>query len=850
MKKAPLFLMLFTIAAIASWWLLPVETPSNTALPTPEEDKTFPSDWMYDQRAYPDNHFDYEAYQHAIQQTQKAKADIALRNSEDWELAGPLNTGGRITDIRIHPQNPDIIYAGASVGGIFKSEDRGITWAPIFDDQGVASIGNMAIAPSNPDMLYVGTGEANGSATSGAFFGNGVYRTPDGGDSWEYLGLANSQHIGRIAVDPTNADRVFVAAAGLLYGKSEDKGLYRTTDGGQNWEKVLFISDSTSVIDVVIHPTNPDILYAASWERIRFPWQRSYGGVTSGIHRSTDGGDTWELLTNGLPPNDTERGRIGLAISASEPDILYASYTTNAITNVFDGVYKTENGGDDWFRVDDGSISNVYSSFGWFFGNLRVDPNDSDVIYLMGVIMYKSVDGGANWIDITNMHVDQHGLESHPTDSEFVVAGNDGGVYLSTNGGFVWDHVQVLPITQFYNCEIDPQNPDRLYGGTQDNGTIRTPDGAIDGYERILGGDGFHVIVDPTDSDIIYCEFQFGNLFRSFDGNNFDFIFDGGEGDRTNWNTPVVMDPTFNAVLYYGSNILYRTEDFGSTWSAISPDLTDGQHPSGSGSYGTITTIAVSASNPEVVYVGTDDGNVQVTQNAGTSWTNISAGLPDRFVTEVAVDENDPNTAFVTLSGYRNVDYQPHVLMTQDAGANWIDISGNLPEIPINDIIIDPDIPNTLYIGNDLGVWFTQDLGVSWNVLGNNFPLTIVNDLDFHQPTRTLVAATFGRSLQKIDVSFVVSNTTAEQALANTQLQIFPNPARENTNIQFELASSEQVTIELYSENGQKIRRIFEGQLSDGAHQIEVNTAILAKGKYLVRMVTPNLIKTAFLLKQ
>ncbi len=831
--------------------------PKKKSLPNSEakEQNLYPNDWMYNQRAYPNNVLNQKIYRDAVRQTLVAKAALNSRSGGDWTLAGPVNIGGRITDVALHPTDQNIIYAGASVGGIFKTTDGGENWVPIFEDQGVLTIGNIAISPSNPEVIYVGTGEANGSATSGAFFGNGIYKTTNGGTSWQNVGLDNSQHIGRIVIDPENPDRVFVAAAGLLYGKSEDKGLYRTLDGGQNWERVLFVSDSTSCIDVALNPRNPDTLFAATWERIRFPWQRRYGGVTSGLYRSTDGGDTWEQLTNGLPPSDEERGRIGVAVSPSNPEIIYTIFSTNSISNVFDGVYKSIDGGDSWFRVDnDGNINNVYANFGWFFGNIRVDPNNSEVVYALGLLLYQSTDGGVNWTALNaNMHVDQHGLEVHPQNSDLLVAGNDGGIYISQQGGSNWKHVEVFPITQFYKCEIDFSQPDQIYGGSQDNGTLRTLTGEVDDWARILGGDGFHVIVDPTNNDIVYAESQFGRLFKSIDGGSVFSPTPNIVGidpfDRNNWNTPVVIDPSNSSVLYYGTNKLYRSTDRAESWQPISDDLTDGEPPGGSSTFGTISSIAVAPTNPQVIYVGTDDGNVQVTMDGGNSWQNISAGIPDRYVTQVAVDPEDDSIAFATLSGYRYVDYQAHVLLTNDGGETWEDISGNLPEIPVNDIIVDPDIAGRLYIANDLGVWFTDDLGQNWEILGTNLPMTVVNDLDFQPQPRFLLAATFGRSIQKYDLGELTAVAEVNQPRPKVDLTVFPNPVQDIANIQFKLPEKQLGSLEVFSGNGLKIATITRQSFPKGVNEFSWNTSHLPAGSYLVRLYTKDRILTKKLLK-
>ncbi len=814
--------------------------------------KTLPHEWMYAQRAFPDNRIDKEAIKEGFRITKIAKQKARERYEKEWKLAGPINVGGRITDIALHPTDQDIIYAGTSVGGIFKTTDGGQNWEVVFEEEGGLSIGNLALAPSDPNTLYAGSGEANGSAVSGAFFGDGVYKTTDGGESWAFVGLENTQHIGRIVVDPDNADRVYVAAAGVLYGKNPERGLFRTLDGGETWENVLFISDSTACIDVVVNPENADIVYAATWERIRKPWQRKYGGLTSRIYRSFDGGDSWVQLTDGLPEDDEQTGRIGLAISPSEPNILYACYTTNFITNVFDGIYKSEDAGTSWTQVDDGTINSVFSSFGWFFGNIRVNPEYSDDVWVLGLQLVRSPDAGQSWINVTdNMHVDFHALEIHPQNPDLIIVGNDGGVYISNDGGFEWEHVKTIPNNMFYNCEIDHSQPDRIYAGAQDQGTVRTTTGDIDDFERILGGDGFHVIVDPVDPSFVYAEYQFGNLHRSdVGGSNMQFKFNG-EDDRTNWNTPIVLAPDDPMTIYFGGHRLWKSTDRGDNFTIISGDLTDGEHPSGSLSYGTITTIAVSPSDPQTIYTGSDDGNVNVTFNGGGNWTNISSGIPNRYVTSVAVHPQDPLIAFATLSGYRSVDYQPHILMTENGGDSWEDISSNLPEIPINDIIVHPDFPNLLFIANDMGVWYSTSTGAVWEILGTNMPFTVVNDLDLHADEAFLIAATYGRSMLKLDISQLDPTPTKEELAIRQSLKVYPNPVGSlaNANVAFTLPSSGFGEIQILSLNGSLLKKRDEQYFRKGKNEISIDLSGFNAGTYLVRIATAEGIFTAKVVK-
>ena len=803
---------------------------------TKEIKQDYPGEWMYNQRAYPDNYINKKAIAEAINQTRLAAAQKSS-NSGNWELKGPVNIGGRITDVAIAPDNDNHLYVTTAVGGVFKSTDKGQNWVPVFDNIGRPSIGNIEIAPSDAQRIYVGTGEANASATSGAFFGDGIYRSDDAGTTWSHIGLELTQHTGRIVVDPNDKDRVFVATTGTLYGKNEERGLYRTLNAGNSWEKVLYISDSTAVIDVVLNPINTNILFAASWERTRQPWERDYGGVTSGVHRSMDGGDTWVNITNGLPVSDTETGRIGLAISESSPSTIYASYTTNSITNTFDGLYKSTDNGDSWSQVAYGAISDVNASFGWYFGNLRVNPTDPNEVYVLGQKLYKTTNGGNNWTQEYSMHVDHHSMEYSRNNNNFILTGNDGGAYLSENGGSSWTHFDNLPITQFYNIEVDDSNPARMFGGAQDNNTLRTTTGSDNDWHSILGGDGFQVNVDKNNSNNVYAEYQWGNLYRSTNGgDNMYWATDGiGYDDRTNWNTPVEISPFDTNVLFYGSNKLYKSIDKAVYWNAISDDLTSGPHPSGSTAYGTLTCIAASFQNLDVIYTGSDDGNVSVTFDGGANWQSIDDDLPNRFVSQIAMHPNDDLTAYVTFSGYRSIDYTPHIFKTVDGGQNWTDISGNLPSIPINDVVISAT-DDYLYIATDTAVWYSTNQGTYWNLLGDNLPIGIVADIKIHEPTNTLYAGTFGRSLFSIDLGTAVG--TSENLVAHNELKIYPNPMSENVTLEINLLQSEETIIMMTDLQGKLVAVLFRGNLESGNQKLHLNIQNLKSGIYFLRVQT------------
>lgn len=812
-KLTPLLLLVFLTAIL-----------STGERKQEEKAGEYPNEWFRMQRAYPNHRINYEARDAALDRYFEKRTGAGLSREASWTFEGPVNVGGRISALAMHPDDMSTIYAGAASGGVYKSTDGGAGWSPIFDEALSLSIGDIEIAPSDPDVVYVGTGEANAGGGSLTYDGYGMYRSDDGGDTWEHIGLTNSGSIGRIAVHPQDPGIVFVAAMGRLFSNNMERGIFRSVDGGQTWEKVLYISSMTGGIDIVIHPGSPDTLYAAMWQRERTPEQRTYGGTECGIYRSYDGGDTWLELTGGLPSPSPDAGRIGIDIARSDPDILYAIYADKI--GYFDGVFKTTDGGDTWTRTNDATLAGMYSSYGWWFGRIAVDPTDPAIVFGIGFDLYKTENGGQTWFNTSGpVHVDQHDIIIHPLDHEYVVLGNDGGVYISDDGGSAssWDHLQNMGITQFYTCEIDHQAPERLYGGTQDNGTNRTMTGSPGDWEHIYWGDGFYVLVDPQDQDYVYAEYQYGNFARSTNGGSTFYPAMTGisSGDRKNWNTPVVFDPLNPEVLYYGANRLYRTVNRAVSWLAISPDLTGGPG-SGNQVYGTITTIDVAPSNTSYIYVGTDDGNVWITRDGGGEWTNISAGLPDRWVTRVAVDPYDENIAYVTLSGYRWDSYQPHILKTVDAGESWTDISGDLPEAPVNDIIIDPDYDSTLYVATDFGVYVTWSGGTKWFMLGEGLPNVPVTDLDYHQPTRKLVAATYGRSMYSIllDQFVDLEEHTAQGFI------VYPNPATGFVTVQ--TGQEEDFTFSVHSLSGS---RKMEGIANDNAR---IDVSALSPGIYIL----------------
>lgn len=803
------------------------ESPSEAAR---EPGAMEPTDWFYRQRAFPFGEINYEAVREAHEQAAAMRLEAAARGGASWTFAGPTNIGGRVTSIAV--EDFSTFYVGTGSGGVFKTTDGGASFGPIGDDVLSLSIGDIVLDPNDGQTVYVGTGEANGGGGSLTYGGQGLFRSSNAGTSWTSIGLEDTGTIGRVVVHPTNPNTIWVAAAGKLFANDEHRGVYLTTNGGTTWTRPLFVNDSTGVIDLTVNPRSPDTLYAASWERRRRANDRHYGGPGSGVHRSVDGGATWSELTSGLP-TDGNVGRIGLAVAPSRPNIVYAIYT-DVIGNTR-AVYRTINGGDSWTSV--GAPPGI--SFGWWFGQLRVDPTDEDVVYAPWLHLYKSTNGGASWsFSSGSMHVDHHALWIDPANPNQLIAGNDGGLYRSSNGGSSWTKASGgFPVTQFYTVEIDDSVPARLYGGTQDNGTNRTLTGAENDWHNIYGGDGFYVLVDPSDNAFVYAESQYGNLGRSTNGGSSFTGATNGISGRTNWNTPVEFDPQDPTVLYYGANTVYRSTNRAVNWTSISPDLTDGP---GTGNlvFGTVTTIGVAPSDPNTIWAGTDDGHVWVTENLGTSWTDVSAGLAERWVTRVMPHPHEPLTAFATVSGYRWDEPGANVYFTDDGGQTWTPRSSGLPEAPVNDILFDPLDANRLYLGSDVGVFYSDDAGMSWEVVGIDLPAAPVLDIDLHHGTRTLVAATYGRSMYRFDLSVL---PTASEEISGphtaSALGIYPNPVRTSATIRYSLESQSDVVLEVFDSRGRRVEVLERGNRPPGLHSVPwTSAARQASGSYVIRL--------------
>jgi photosystem II stability/assembly factor-like uncharacterized protein len=717
----------------------------------------------------------------------------------NWRFIGPDIIGGRCTDIAVPTGSKHTIYIGSATGGVWKTENSGITWEPIFDWAPTLSIGDIAIAESNPNIVWIGTGEANIFRASIA--GTGVYKSTDAGKTWEqHMGLAGTQTIGRIRIHPTNPDIVYIAASGHEWTYNSERGVFKTTNGGKNWEKILHINERVGAIDLVMDPQNPDTLIASMWNRIRQRWSDPVPGEEDGLFKTTDGGKTWKELTNGLP--DTKMtGRIGLDLCLSKPNIVYA-YVDNhtalrmpqpgerdsygrlrTLDIVGAEVYRSDDQGETWRKVNpsDRTFERFGGTYGWVFGQIRVDPSNENTVYLMGLGLSKSTDGGKTWTRLNweNLHGDHHGLWIDPSDSNYLINVNDGGTNVSYDGGKTWrDFHKGIPTIQFYNVTFDMQKSFTVYGSVQDWGTYRgvgvepmtaqvlarRREGPTIRWERAPGGEGTHIAIDPTDPNTTYASSFYGRLEQSEynDGvwTSKQIYPKPAEGEpefRGQWLAATIISPHNPYVLYHGFQYIFRSMNRGETWERISPDLT-AFDPQKQGKlpyaipYATITAIAESPFKFGLVYAGTDDGRVHVTQDGGATWTEITAGLPfNKHVWTIVASKYDQATVYITLVGRHDDDFLPYVYKSTNYGKTWLDINANIPGGPTNVIREDPKKKDVLYVGTDYGVYITTSGGKAWNCLGSGLPNVPVWDLQIHPRVNMLVIATNGRGMWVID---------------------------------------------------------------------------------------------------
>ncbi|WP_047244858.1 WD40/YVTN/BNR-like repeat-containing protein [Maribacter thermophilus] len=692
---------------------------------------------------------------------------------------GPALMGGRISDIAVSAANPSTWYVAVGSGGLWKTENSGISWKPVFDDQPSYSIGTVTIDPNNPQVVWVGTGENVSGRHVG--WGSGVFKSTDGGTTWTQMGLKYSEHIGKILVDPRNSDIVFVAAEGPLWASGGDRGLYKTADGGKTWNLVLKIDEHTGVTDIEFAPTNPDIVYAAAYQRRRHVWGFLSGGPKSGIYKSTDNGETWTQKSTGLPKGDM--GKIGLGVTPADPNLVYATIEAE---NSEKGFYRSMDMGESWER------RNGYISGGTgphYYQEIEVSNTDPDLVYQMDVFLHVTRDGGKNFKVLgtgREKHSDNHALWIDPNNGKHLLAGSDAGLYETFDEGATWRHFPNLPVSQFYKLSLDNALPFyNIVGGAQDLGTLIGPSRTMntegvrnrDWYVP-LGADGYDNAFDPKDPNIVYMEIQEGNLQR-YDRRSeesMDIQPQPGSGDmaeRWNWDSPILISPHNNHRLYYGSQRLWRSDDQGNSWKPISEDLTtnanryelemmgkvwsiDALYDNGAMSkYATLTSISESPKVEGLLYVGSDDGLVHISEDGGDTW-NKSGALPKvpqrSFINDVEASNHDANTVFVSADAHKFGDFTPYLFMSTDRGRSWKSIVGDLPSNTIVWVIKqDPINDNLLFIGTEYGIYFSINKGGNWIPLKSGVPTIPFRDLELHARDHDLVGASFGRGFYILD---------------------------------------------------------------------------------------------------
>ncbi|MGB3075347.1 MAG: hypothetical protein WBB36_08490, partial [Chitinophagales bacterium] len=700
-------------------------------------------------RSYPDAYVDPIAYEAVLKDAVARKNSI--REEKSWLVEGPGNIGGRINCTAIEPGNPNTMYVGNASGGVFKTTDGGINWNPIFDEQPYLAIGAITIDPSNHQTIWVGTGDLNISGYP--FIGDGIYKSTDGGINWTHMGLTAQSIVSKIIVDPVNSNTIYAATMGIPFFESADRGLYKSTDGGLNWSQKLFVDEDAGIIDMVMSPSDPQVLYAASWNRIRNNQSSVVYGPDAHIYKSTNSGENWTMLTAGLPSFYTSR--IGLAISQQNASKLYAIIVDT--TFVVQGIYKTINAGSSWTNATGNFDNGLFGTQGWYFGKVYVNPVNDNQVYVPGVDMQQSLDGGNNWSSATppwwtyEVHADGHYLDF--VDGNTFFYSTDGGMYKTTDNCSTWNDAENIPNTQFYRVAFNPFSPNQSYGGAQDNGTTGGDVSILDSWPRIYGGDGFQPIFDPVNGDLFYVETQNGGLaYTNSGGLSYNDFTNGIDfNDRRSWDMPYIMSPSNHTTFFCGTYRMYKmTNAPNGTWSAISADLTDGVI------YGdrfhVITAVSQSPDNANYLYAGTSDGNVWNSLN-GSSWNNVTSALPDRYVTSIHASPNEAATVYVTHSGYKYNDFIPHIHKSINNGQNWSDISGDLPQWAINDVLIVPGDEGKIFVATDGGIYYTENGGTNWNRLGNNMPMLAVYDIEINPVTNKLIAGTFARSIWTIDIS-------------------------------------------------------------------------------------------------
>ncbi|KAA3625069.1 MAG: glycosyl hydrolase, partial [Flavobacterium sp.] len=870
---------------------------------------------------------------------QKAQlAQSSLVKNLPFKSIGPTIMSGRVVDFSVNPDNPVEFYVGYASGGVWHTRNNGTSFEPVLDSSATQNVGSLAMDWKN-NRLWVGTGEVNSSRSS--YAGIGLLLSEDGGKSWKNMGLSDAHHISKIMINPNNPDEVVVSAVGHLYSKNNERGVYKTIDGGASWNKTLFVNDETGIIEMDVDPNNWNLMYAAAWDKDRKAWNFRGNGNASAIYKSTDAGNTWTKITvdgSGFPVGEGV-GRIGLAVvdantvyaihdnqfrrkeekkmesndgmllkddfktmttsqfmgldnnrlktflrqngfqkkytaesvknmvkSGKAKPVDLARYLEDANTMLFDTpvigaeVYKSTDGGKNWKKTHDGYLDGIYYSYGYYFGKIHVDPNNSDKIYIYGVPILKSADGGKSFESISadNVHADHHALWINPNLSGHLINGNDGGVNISYDDGETWVKNNAPAVGQFYTVNVDDEKPYNVYGGLQDNGVWKGAHNAEmnnrwhqsgeNPYKSIMGGDGMQVQIDSRNTNVVYTGFQFGNYFRlNLETDDQTYIQPKHELGETpyrfNWQTPILLSSHNQDILYLGGNKLMRSMNRGDDWEAISGDLTRGGKP-GNVAYGTLTSISESPFQFGLVYAGSDDGMLHITRNGGGNWVNISNSFPkELWVSRVIASVHKKERVYVTLNGYRWDDFTPYVYVSEDYGQSWKKITTNLTASPVNVIKEDPHNANVLYLGTDNGAWVSFNRGDSWHVFSGGLPNVAVHDLVIQKREKDLVLGTHGRSFYLADtevLSKMSTGTMDEILLAEIEsirssgrwgssFSPWYDPFEPTRDIQFYSPATGKAEVVVTDENDNKLQRMVI-DVEHGINIVEYGLTVSEKG--------------------
>lgn len=777
-----------------------------------------PYEYYFQTLNYPTFYADQSMYKHAMQQARIQDQEQQLMKttaSSSWILEGPINIGGRINSIAVHPTNQNTLWIGTCNTGIYQSTDGGNTWIPKGEDFQELAISDIVFEPGNPNTMYVATGDLNISGN--VKIGDGIYKSTDGGNTWQNIGLGHTSIVSEIIIDPNNTNIIYASTMGKHYTSDVDRGVYKSTDAGTSWSQVFNTATDAGAIDILMDPFNSNTLYCAMFNRTRTNQVTIASGPNSLLYKSTNGGTTWNPIMNGLPQGNNSR--ISIEASKLTPNLLFCSIVNSAYD--LDGVYQSANGGASWTSISGNIDASNLGGFGWYFGHVVVSPYNDQELSLLGVDLQSTYDGGNIWQLSTpywwtyEVHADKHDLVY--LDANTVLLATDGGLYKGTGHFANWQKMDFIPNTQFYRLAINPNQSGVYTGGAQDNGTSSGNASDLN-WPRQAGGDGFQALYNPANANDFWVMYQYGGInYQNQSAGIYEDWSVTGLG-RNNWNTPFIMSKFNNSVFYSSTEtVLKNTNNPNAFWQPISPDLTDGNIFGDQ--FHNISAIAEHYSDPNEMYAGTSDGNVW--KQASGIWSNITGALPDRYVSCIKTASN--NNILVTHTGYLMGDYTAHIHKSTDGGSTWLSIAGNLPPIAIYDVVIHQDyIDQVLFIATDAGVYETIDGGVTWQRSGDNMPFIPVMDLEIDYTNQKLVAATFGRSMQSLDINGVITRQVDKNM--SKSFGFYPNPS---TGIVFYQGPDALENLNVYSLDGKLVHQTLKNK--------KIDLSFLPKGSYVLR---------------